>query len=37
VQRDFGQLYEKRRSVDDCSLRHLIEAKIESGNGCPEF
>jgi hypothetical protein len=37
VQRDFGQLYEKRRSVDDCSLRHPTEAKIESGNGCLNF
>jgi hypothetical protein len=36
-QRDFGQLYEKRRSVDDYSPRHPTEAKIESGNGCPEF
>jgi hypothetical protein len=34
---DFGQLYKKRRSVDDCSLRHSAEAKIESGNGCPKF
>jgi hypothetical protein len=37
VKRDFGQLYEKRRSVDDCSLRCPTEAKIESGNGCPKF
>jgi hypothetical protein len=30
----FGQLYQKRRSTDDCSLRHLTKTKVESGNGC---
>jgi hypothetical protein len=29
--------YTKRRSVDDCSLRLLTEAKIEPSNGCSTF
>jgi hypothetical protein len=37
VQRDFGQLHEKRRSVDDCILRHPTEAKIKSGNDALNF
>jgi hypothetical protein len=29
----FWQLYQKRRSTDDCSLRHPTQMKVESGNG----
>jgi hypothetical protein len=29
--------FEKRRSINDCSLRHPTKMKVESGNGCSKF
>jgi hypothetical protein len=29
--------YTKKRSADDCGLRHPTKAKVESGDGCIEF
>jgi hypothetical protein len=37
VQRNTWELYQERRSVDDCSLRYPAETKIEPGNGRLDF
>jgi hypothetical protein len=29
--------YSKKRSINDCSLRHSTEAKVEPSDGCPEL
>jgi hypothetical protein len=32
-----GNYSKKRRSTNDCSLRHSSEAKVKSGDGCSEL
>jgi hypothetical protein len=32
-----GNYSKKRRSINDRSLRHSTEAKVEPGDGCPEL